>query len=275
MTHSVLSPLRAHRPEEDGVDSIEVPAAVVCARCGKPDCLGCEPLDDTTLPSGVVAIVPWERPGASAWTRLWSTAGLVTRSSPQFFRALPKGEAAPATMFAVVSELAAIGSSAVVLMMLVAALAPSFVSTLLSTAPGQAIAARLLLVGVPGFAAIMILAHVTLGLAMNHASVRLGGKNRKSQAMRFGLYSTGWDLMTSPFGLLVSLFAEGPRSVVSLLPLSVGVASHAALAFARGVLQLDEAGALQARRFGTRVAMAFTFASVALLLLILAILIVV
>lgn len=266
-----MRPQPVLRPDEEGVDSVEVPATVVCARCGQPDCLGCEPLEDTTLPSGVVAIVPWERPGASAWGRLWSTAGLVTRSSPQFFSALPKGESAPAVMFGVVSELIAIASSAGALLAVVTAIAPSFVSSLLSTAAGQTVIARLLLIGIPGFAAVMLIAHVALGLAMNHASRRLGGKYRREHAIRFGLYSTGWDLMTSPFGLLVALISEGPRGAWTLLPLSIDVASRASMAFARGVLQLDERRAASARRFGTIVALAVTFVAVSLLLLVLGI----
>lgn len=252
--------------EEEPADSIEVPAAVVCARCGRPDCPGCEPLDDSTLPSGVVAIVPWERPGAPAWARLWSTAGLATRSSPQFFSALPKGETGAALMFAVVSELGAIGSSGCVLLIALAAIAPRVVAQLMSAAAGQLLAARLILVGVPGFAAVMILSHVALGLAMNTASKRLGGRDRRTQALRFGLYSTGWDLMTSPLGMLVALIAEGPRGVASLVPLSVGVAGRASLAFARGVLQLDERRAARVRRFGTAIALAVTFVAVTVLL---------
>ncbi|MGH7437003.1 MAG: hypothetical protein ACRENE_15120, partial [Polyangiaceae bacterium] len=53
---------------EELVDA-EVPAAVVCAQCGDADCPGC--LRENTR-SGVVAVVPWERPGASSLVRLWT-----------------------------------------------------------------------------------------------------------------------------------------------------------------------------------------------------------
>jgi hypothetical protein len=269
LTHPI-----AQRSDDETVDSVEVPAAVVCARCGRPECPGCEPLDDTTLPSGVVAIVPWERPGGSAWGRLWSTAGLVTRSPGPFFGALPNGPIGPAILFAVVCELTAIASSAFLLIATVFIVVPSFVVSLLSSAAGQTLVARLLLVGVPGFAGVMLLAHVLLGVSMNRVSRRSGGKNRHNQSVRFGLYSTGWDLLTSPAGLLVAVFMEGPRSAAALIPLSVGVASRASHAFARGVLQLDEARADRARRVATFIALAATFASVAALLLVLGVIVI-
>ena len=51
------------RVERDELLDSDVPAAVVCAHCGDADCPGC--LNEQTR-SGVVAIVPWERPGAPA-----------------------------------------------------------------------------------------------------------------------------------------------------------------------------------------------------------------
>ena len=61
-------------PDDPGLDFVEVPAAVVCASCGKPDCAGCLDVAETTNASGVVAIIPWERPGLGWLTRLGATA---------------------------------------------------------------------------------------------------------------------------------------------------------------------------------------------------------
>src|SRR5687768_15929632 len=79
--------------EDSLLELVEVPAAVVCALCGKPDCPGCLPLDERTNASGVVAIVPWERPTHGLLTRLWATARLTTLSHREFFASLPEGEA--------------------------------------------------------------------------------------------------------------------------------------------------------------------------------------
>ena len=65
------------RESEELVEA-DVPATVVCAHCGDADCPGC--LNEITR-SGVVAVVPWERPGTSSWTRLWATARATTLSS--------------------------------------------------------------------------------------------------------------------------------------------------------------------------------------------------
>ena len=88
-------------PKLDELDG-DVPAAVLCAFCGRGDCTGCGGADEQA--SGIVAIVPWERPGAGTWSRLFATAKLTTVGAESFFSALPDGEASPALRFAVVAE---------------------------------------------------------------------------------------------------------------------------------------------------------------------------
>ncbi len=258
------SPPAARRVEpgdDDSLDTVEVPAAVVCARCGRPDCPGCEPLDETTLPSGVISIVPWERPGLSAWARLWATARAATRSAPAFFQNLPPGATGPATLFAIVSELCAVASWSIVLVGLAAALAPQLTLQLISHGATQLILLRLFLVGTLGFTAVLVVGHLVYGYALDVGVQRQGGRSHRSQALRYGLYSTGWDILTSPIGFVVSLVFEGPKAALSLIPLSIEVPGRAATAFLRGIYKLEEPGLGRARRYGTMVAVAVSVAA--------------
>src|SRR6187551_679371 len=85
---------RASR-DDSGFVLIDVPATVVCAGCGDPVCAGCVAFEPTNQ-SGVVAIIPWERPGVGFWRRLWQTSTLATVHARSFFGALPDGEVSTA-----------------------------------------------------------------------------------------------------------------------------------------------------------------------------------
>src|SRR5690349_3340315 len=88
----------------DVSSEIDVPATVVCARCGDADCAGCE--DDLSR-SGIVSVVAWERPSVPMFSRLWSTARSTTRDAQGFFELLPDGPLMPALRFAAMCELLA------------------------------------------------------------------------------------------------------------------------------------------------------------------------
>src|SRR6478736_5782135 len=92
--------------DDSAFDLIEVPATVVCAGCGDPACSGC--VIEQTNQSGVVAIIPWERPGLGFWRRLWQTSTLATLHARTFFSALPEGEVSTALSFALVCEAIAV-----------------------------------------------------------------------------------------------------------------------------------------------------------------------
>src|ERR1700689_5520773 len=99
----------------------EEPPAVVCAHCGDAECPGC--LDEITR-SGVVAVVPWERPGASVPARMWATARATALDADRFFESLPDGPILPALSFAVLSELVASTAMALLAIVPLVALAP-------------------------------------------------------------------------------------------------------------------------------------------------------
>jgi len=114
--------------------------------------------------------------------------------------------------------------------------------------------ARLWVVGTVGFTVVLVVGHAIYGVALDKGARRTGARSRFSQALRFGLYASGWDLLTSPLGLLVSLIAEGPRATIHLLTASMGLPRRAATAFLRGIYHLEGPPLAQARNYGTTVA---------------------
>src|SRR5688500_5836117 len=133
MVHARATPVPdAPLADDDGaLDFAEVPAAVVCAFCGRPDCAGCMDVAEPTQASGVLAIVPWERPGQAVLGRLWATARLATLRPSELFAALPEGGVLAPLSFALLSELVSVVGLALTAIPLVA-LAPDFVRVVIS-----------------------------------------------------------------------------------------------------------------------------------------------
>jgi hypothetical protein len=206
------------RESEELVEA-DVPATVVCAHCGDADCPGC--LNEQTR-SGVVAIVPWERPGASAWTRLWATARATTFDADRFFETMPDGPLAPAFRFAVVSEIIA------------------------STAMGLLL--RAAVAGIPALATLLVAAHVAHGWALDFGARRSGARGATRRALRFGFYAAGWDLVIGPLGVVVVAVKEGLRASLSIAGIGVGLPGRSARAFLRGCYRLEGRSAQPALR---------------------------
>ncbi len=231
------------RVEVDELVDSEVPAAVVCALCGESDCPGCR---DEITKSGVVAIVPWERPGASAVARLWATAHATTFECERFFETMPDGPIAPALRFAVVSELLAASAMALAALIPLALLAPTWVGHALLQ--DKALLARVAITGIPALAALLVAAHAAHGWALDWGARRSGSRRATSRAVRFGLYSTGWDLVVGPLGALIVAFKDGARAALSIASVGVGLPGRSARAFLRGCYGLTEASAGPAMR---------------------------
>jgi hypothetical protein len=233
---AVLGPARDDA-DEGSLELSDVPAAVVCALCGQPDCAGCMPLDDRTNASGVVAILPWERQGLPWPQRLWATARLMTLSHRELCSTLPEGELAAPLAFAVVAELTAAVGLAVCFAGL-GVLAPDVVQVVLADPVLRGAAGRGLAVGLPLVAGTMIVLHALHGVIIDRAA-RKAGSTKRGRGLRFGLYACGWDLVTLPLGLLVLLFTDGPSGVKKALGLAISVPNRAARAYLSGVHGLD------------------------------------
>jgi len=220
-------------------DLLDVPATVVCAFCGNADCLGCA---EERSRSGVISIIAWERPG-STLLRLWSTAKASTMTAEAFFETLPEGPIAPALRFAVVSELAAAGAMlAVVGGSVLLGSALLFGSVPLDPASSWLLC-RVAFASTFGLAFLLVVAHAAHGLALDVGARRSGAPANALRALRFGLYSAGWDLVLGPVGAVVLLVREGPSKAFSLARIAMGLPTRAALAFLRGTYRLDGAQA--------------------------------
>ncbi len=245
------------RPEAGGkrddsaFDLIEVPAAVVCAACGNPDCSGCG-VEEPTNASGVIAIIPWERPGVGLLRRLWQTSFLATTHARTFFGSLSDGDVSTALAFALACEGLAVTGLGVGAGALALALLPDLPSLLRDDR-----ALRMTLLRGVSFGALllvfaMVSVHAVHGLALDVAARRNGSKKR-GRGLRFGLYACGWDLITLPFGLLALALIEGFSAARRAAPLGLTAPLQSAEAYLVGVhaIEADTARlvARQAARF--------------------------
>jgi hypothetical protein len=244
------------RSDRDTVDdSIEVPATVVCAFCGDAECTGCE---NELSRSGVVAMVAWERPGAPLFGSLWATARAATMQGEAFFELLPDGPIAPALRFALVAEtIAAFGFLAVALPF-VAILAPGWLKHVALDGAARDIALRVLALGVPGLALLLVGAHAAHGLALERGARKAGARSARWRALRFGLYASGWDLVLGPIGALVVAWKDGAAEAFGLVSLGVGLPGRCARAFLRGCYRLVGSRADKANGVATAAAVVAT-----------------
>ncbi|AUX40807.1 hypothetical protein SOCE26_022080 [Sorangium cellulosum] len=249
-------------------EAFDVPAAVLCACCGQPDCPGCSAACDEG--SGVVAIIPWERPIGGVWSRLWATSKATTLGAETFFAAMPDGALPAAMRFALLAETLAILSMIAALLPLVALALPSLTLELARNPAARESALQWLALGVPALTVWMVLAHAVHGAALDLGARRQGARPERRRALRFGLYACGWDLMAGPLGALVMILASGRKGVDQLLSVSLRVPGKASIALLQGVYALRPEAADRARRAGSVAALALTitsgFAAIALII---------
>ncbi|MBX3191468.1 MAG: hypothetical protein KF819_31020 [Labilithrix sp.] len=227
------------RDDEDraSTDLLDVPAAVVCLVCGEADCTGCEDRDQSR--SGIVAIVAWERPGASPLTRLWATARSTTRDAESFFELLPDGPVLPALRFAALSELVTVATWVLTVIPVLALVRPTLLTHLTWDPHARSIALRALVFGIPAFAAFMVSMHAAHGLSIDAGAARCGARRARTRALRFGLYACGWDLVMGPVGAVVVAMKEGARAAFGIVDQMSNVPSRATHAFLRGCYRLE------------------------------------
>ncbi len=225
-------------PRSDRFDDFaEVPAAVVCAICGDPGCMGCA---EERSRSGVIAIVAWERPGP-ALGRLWSTAKASTHSAEAFFESLPDGGLMPALRFAVIAEFLA--SSAMLVLLAVLGLVSLLAFGVVPDAQALVLAGRVLFAAVLGLTVLLVAAHAIHGYTLDLGARATGAMKSPTRALRFGLYAAGWDLVIGPLGFAVLLVREGPREAFGIAGMAVGLPTKSSIAFLRGAygIQADRA----------------------------------
>jgi hypothetical protein len=221
--------------KDDLFDSVDVPATVVCALCGDAECPGCA---NEVSRSGVVAVVPWERPGAAFGMRLWATARASTFEAERFFESLPEGPIAPALRFAIVCELLASSAIAVCVIPAVLLFSPDWLRHLIFERASLLV--RATITGIPALALLLVMAHAAHGWALYFGARKLPTASRgPSRAIRFGLYAAGWDLVIGPLGVVMAAVKEGPKRALQIASVSSGVPGRSARAFLRGAYKLD------------------------------------
>jgi len=248
-------------PREDSAfDLIDVPATVVCAGCGDPACAGCV-IEEPTNQSGVVAIIPWERPGVGFWRRLWQTSTLATLHARSFFGALPEGEVSTALSFALICETLAVSGLSLGVVLLALLFLPSLPSLLVDDAALRSTVLRGAAAGVVMLVLAMVSLHAIHGVALDLAARRFGGR-RFGRGLRFGLYACGWDLITLPLGLLITALSSGFGAARRAAPLGLTAPAQASEAFLVGMHGLSS----ETARLAARRAAYFTIAPVLLTL---------
>jgi hypothetical protein len=195
--------------EEDGV-----PPVSVCVWCGLSTCSGC-------APSGVAprSALPWEDSRRHWLIRLWQTALASGLEPERMFGELPPGRVAPALRFAVLAETLALGSLGVLGALALWLGLPDLALQVVRHPEALAAVAALFV----GSVLLMVLLHVLWGVSLDLGGAFGSGRVSSTHGARFGLYACGWDLMTSPLGLVCSLLLRGP--VRGLAP--IGAAARA------------------------------------------------
>jgi len=244
-------------PRDDSAfDLIDVPATVVCAGCGDPACAGCV-VEEPTNQSGVVAIIPWERPGVGFWRRLWQTSTLATVHARTFFGALPEGDIWAALSFALVCETIAVSGLALGFALLAPFILPSLPGLLENDPALRMTVVRGAAAGVFLLVLAMVSLHAIHGMALDAAARRFGGRRfppsgltkRVGRGLRFGLYACGWDLITLPLGLIITALSSGFAAARRAAPLGSTAPAQASEAFLIGMHGLSpETARLAARR---------------------------
>jgi hypothetical protein len=227
---------RVSRASDASSELLDVPATVVCAFCGDADCAGC---DNERSRSGIVSVVAWERPAMPVLARLWSTARSTTRDAEGFFELLPDGPLMPALRFAATCELIASLAVFVSFVGVAAVVAPEWLKHVALDPVARQTALRLVVLGLPAFAGLLVVAHAAHGLSIDVGAARNGARPARSRALRFGLYACGWDLVMGPLGAIVVAIKEGARAALHLSSALSGLPTRATNAFLRGCYRLE------------------------------------
>jgi hypothetical protein len=184
----------------------DVPPAALCVVCGRIDCDGgcyfeADPLED---------VIPWDR-----WRTLralWQSCAQTAEPPDLWLERAIKGDVVKALAFALLVEVAAVGSYVLLgCVALVSLLAYFDVRWHGLGAAGLALGTTL------GLGVFMVALHVVWA-AFLEVLLRLRGVARQwNTLLVLACYSCGWDLITSPAGLVAAWYVSGRREAWRLL----------------------------------------------------------
>lgn len=238
-----MAPIDAKPYDVPPDTEFDVPPASVCVRCGSAACDGCAGSPAEAHP----APIAWEAPGP-VLDKLWSTVRASATKPEVVFGELGDGPILSACAFALYVELVALGSLAVLLLFAAWLLLPDFAGAAFDLIAADAALRWVVVTSVPALAGLMVLLHALWGLALELGASSAGAGWRPLRGLRFAFYSCGWDLLTSPAGLLFGLVSGGPVRAWQETIRAARVpraAMHAYLSQARA---LSPNGSLRARR---------------------------
>jgi hypothetical protein len=179
--------------------------------------------------------------------RLWQTAVASGVEPERIFGELSPGRVAPALGFAVLAETLALGSLGLLGAVALWLGLPDLARRIVRHPEALAAVFALLAASV----VFMLLLHLLWGISLDLGGALGSGRTSVRQGARFGLYACGWDLMTSPLGLVCSLLFRGPVRGFS----PVGAAARAARPAQRAYLTTCRGFDEPARRRALRLAM--------------------
>jgi hypothetical protein len=194
----VSFPTRPTRELDSSVD-FEIPPVTRCTTCLRFDCDGCRrPVERRAL--------IWEKSRGRTFVRLWLTARQsITAARVSCLDAEPARPLA-ALAFGVLAELVACVSIVVALLLLVLVVFPSGAWFLF----GQTRALAALFGLGAGLGLFMVLVHALWGFGLELALWCRGAGFRLQRGLAFAFYACGWDLLTSPIGVVLSVAQSGP-----------------------------------------------------------------
>lgn len=221
---------------------LEIPPASVCARCGDPVCEGCS---DRT--HDVTPLLAWE--AAGPWVvRLWSTARATAVHPELVFGRLSDGRIGSAFAFALLAECTALASLALVSALALCLVAPGFAWVVLSQLLSDDGLLAAALLTVPSLAFVMVLLHAAWGLSLELGALIAAGQWRPGRGLRFACYSCGWDLLTSPAGIVLGALSGGAARAWRECVRAAKVPRQAMDAYLEHSRQLSQEGSRRARR---------------------------
>lgn len=222
----------------------EVPPASVCIRCGSPICDGCQ-APPAPLSKSAIA---WEAPGPLL-SRLWSTARASALVPELVFGKLRDGPVLVACIFALFVELCALGSLALVGLALGFLVVPDMARAVAAMVAGDGPLTCAVVAAVPVLAGIMVGLHAFWGITLELGAKLAGADWRLARGLRFAFYSCGWDLLTSPAGLVLGFVAGGPAQAWRETLCAVRVPRTAMEAYLLLSRELSPAHVARTRRF--------------------------
>jgi hypothetical protein len=182
----------------------DVPPVTSCARCGLTTCEGCTPPETPAQARGTGRL-PWTE--RTSVRDLLETALRTSTEVRVVFAGLPDETPGRALSFALAVELLALGSflgAAGVGLLLVA---PRFVLGLSRQGGVLLWTSGLLLLSAVGVVAL----HLLWAELLERGLHRAGQVRNRRLAIAFAGYSCGWDLLTSPLGLWLSVRSGAGR----------------------------------------------------------------